>query len=224
MGLNLLEIIDSLQGEPIFFVEDGPLKQRVVEKYLEEEAHADILDFELDASVRIKRGEVSAAPTFECRLEADGFQYTSLFSVADFAADDEVIGELVERLSAYSRVDSKPGKSPAKNILRKRTGSGLLNIAEAAKALGLSHRTLKRLIPCSEIRIAEADGNKSIEEYYWEKRLIDRLITIWSAQQAEGGQKCEDLGFIAEQCCDDDLQWAKEIIAEFLQQTNLSGD
>jgi hypothetical protein len=222
MMQELQELLDGLQDELFFFLEDGPLKNRLIEKYLEEEADADILDFELEASVRIKGSGGFDVPVIECRLEADGFQYQMRFLAADFDAAESA--ELMERLRAHKPAAGEKKSRTGKNILRKRPGNGLLNIAEAATALGLSQRSLKTLIPCSEIRIAEEDGNKTIEEYYWDKELIDSLETICLAKEAGGGVQIEDVTYIAEACCDGDLQWASEVIAGFLQQCRFNGN
>ena len=46
---ELMAMLDHLQGEVFFFVEDGPLKHKLIERYLEEEeSQGDILDFELE--------------------------------------------------------------------------------------------------------------------------------------------------------------------------------
>ncbi len=222
MRLELLEMIDSLQSELFFFVEDGPLKNRIIERYLDEEADADILEIDLDAAVRIKLGEGSAGTPFECRLEAEGFEYQTLFSLSDF--DSEESAELMAQIAAHSPPMSQTNPECGKNILRKRATGKLLNIAEAAKAVGLSHRGLKSLIPCSEIRIAGEGENKSIEDYYWETELISRFVSIWSEHQAGGGPGSEDESFITERCCDGDQQWGREILSEFLRQRTVAGD
>lgn len=222
MRLELLTRIDSLQGELFFFVEDGPLKNRIIERYLEEEADAAILEFEIDASVRIKQGVGVAAASFECRLEADDFEYQTLFSLDDF--DPEESAELMAQIAAHSPPLSQTSPERGKNILRKRAAGGLLNIADAAKAVGLSHRGLKSLIPCSEIRIAGEGENKSIEEYYWETELISRFVAIWTEHQAGGGPGSEDELYIAELCCDGDRQWGREILSEFLQLRAAAGN
>ena len=59
---ELLTMLDALQGEPFFYLEDGPLKNRLVESYMEEEdVRAELPDFEHNASLRIKPG-ANAAP------------------------------------------------------------------------------------------------------------------------------------------------------------------
>ncbi len=223
MTLQLLEMIRGLQGEAFFFVEDGPLKTKLIDRYLEEQdAHADILEFDLDASVRIPLEKGSAERALKCRLEADDFLYQAVFSVGDFAADE--ISELIDRLKPHCPAPLKKEAAAGRNILRKKKGKGLLNIAEASKALGLSHRALKALIPCSEIRIAEENGDKTIEQYYWQHDLIGRFETLSAANNEGRRPKSEDVSFIAECCCDGDRQWARDTIDGFLRRRGKSTD
>jgi len=220
---ELMAMLDRLQGEVFFFVEDGPLKHMLIERYLEEEeSQGDILDFELDASLRIQQKEGTATWEIKGRLEAGDFLYQTLLAIGDFA-DDE-IGELVEQLKTLCPTPAKPKAQPGRNILRKKNGSGLLGISAAANALGLSQRDLKALIPCSEIRVGEQDGDKVIKEYYWEKDLIGRFASVGAAHKEGREANREDVTCIAEWCCDGDRQWARDLISEFLKQRHLTED
>ncbi len=219
---ELLEMVESLDSELFFYVEEGALKNRIIESYMEEEdAHAEILEFEHNLSLRVKQGENLTAPSFDCRLETADFQYRILFAVEDFAADE--ISELIDYLKPYSACPHKHTPGRDRSIIRKKQGSELLNISAAAKSLGLSRRSLKSLIPCTETRIVEKGGRKSIEEYYWDKELIDRFENLEMKQQEGCGYNREDLAFIAESCCAGDYRWAHDCISSFLQQRTLSG-
>ncbi|MCD4687750.1 MAG: hypothetical protein K8R55_00280 [Desulfuromonadaceae bacterium] len=220
---ELMAMLDRLQGEVFFFVEDGPLKHRLIERYLdEEESQSDILDFELDAALRIQRKEGTAIAKIEGRLEAGDFLYQTNFAIQDFAADE--ITELLEYWKSLCPTPSKPKARPDRNILRKKNGSGMLGISAAAKALGLSQRALKVLIPCSEIRVEEQDGEKVIEEYYWEKDLLGRFTSVGAAHKEGRDANREDVTCITEWCCDGDRQWARDLINEFLKQRHLTAD
>jgi hypothetical protein len=211
-----MAMLDRLQGEVFFFVEDGPLKHKLIERYLEEEeAQGDILDFEFDAALRIEHKEGTADAEIEARLEAGDFLYQTNFAIKDFAADEIV--ELLEYLKPLCPTTPKPKTRPGRSILRKKNGSGLLGISPAANALGLSQGDLKALIPCSEIRIAEQAGDKVIEEYYWEKDLIGKLASLGTAHKEGRQANREDVTCIAEWCCDGDRQWARDLIKEFLK-------
>ena len=220
---ELMAMLDRLQGEVFFFVEDGPLKHKLIERYLEEEEpQGDILDFELDAWLRIQQKEGTATWEIEGRLEAGDFLYQTLFIIGDFAIDE--IAELLEHLRSHYPTTPKPKTRPDRNILRKKNGRGLLGISAAANALCLSQRDLKALIPCSEIRISEQNGDKVIEEYYWEKDLIGRFASLGAAHKEGRETNREDVTCIAEWCCDGDRQWARDLISEFLKQRHLTED
>lgn len=216
---ELLKIIGGLQGELYFFLEDGPLKNKLIERYLKKaDADADFLEFGFEGSVRIRRGEGSAVPVFEARLEGDDVQYRTLFLVGDFAAAE--ITELMQQVRSLGALHRKQESGPARTILRKKKAGGLLNLAAAANALGVTPRALKALIPCSDIRISERGGDKTVEEYYWEQQLISRFETLWVERKGGRGPSSEDLTFIAEHCCDGDRQWARDTIAGFVALKN----
>ena len=222
MILKLLEMVESLHSELFFYVEEGPLKNRIIESYMEEEdAHAEILEFEHNLSLRIRPEAGSSAQIFDCRLETADFQYQILFAAEDFA-DDE-ISEMIDYLRPYSSSPQQYISGPSKSIIRKKKGSVLLNISVAAKLLGLSCRSLKSLIPCTEMRIREEGGKKTIEEYYWDKELIERFVKLELKQREGRGYDREDLAFIAESCCAGDYRWAHDCMRDFLQQQTLSG-
>lgn len=214
--MNLKQIIAALQGEVFFYLNDGALKDKLVESYLEDEdAHGDILEFEFDASLRIIPAADSTATTIEGRLELDDFLYQASFSVTDLNADET--NDLLEQLQPHCPTPSIEQNQPSKNILRKKHGNELHNIGSASTALGLSQRELKALIPCSEMRIIEKDGDKSIEGYYWNKGLIARFAALSTQHQQNQRYTDDDAAFVAEQCCDGDMKWARDIIAVFLQ-------
>lgn len=211
-----MQMIDALQGEVFFYLNDGPLKNKLVERYLEEEdAHGDILEFEFDASLRIIPAENTTAATIEGRLEMEDFLYQTSFTVADLDADEST--DLLEQLQPHCPPPRSEQDKPSKNILRKKQGNDLLNIGGASTALSLSQRALKALIPCSEMRIVEKDGDKSIEGYYWNKELIAKLEALSAQHQQSQRYTDDDAAFVAKQCCDGDIKWARDIIAVFLQ-------
>ncbi len=216
---ELLEMIDSLPEDLFFYLEDGALKNKLVEAYMErEDAHAEIREFELNASLRLRR-EAGSAPAFDCRLEANDFQYRIILAAGDFEVDE--ITELVDLLKPQCPITLRKESKPARNIIRKKKSSELLNISAATKALALSRRALKRLIPCSATRIVEEDGDKTIKEYYWDQVLIGRFASLWLKHQAGRGYNREDLSFIAQSCCDGDRRWAHDCIVGFLNQRKL---
>lgn len=214
---ELFNMIKDLPGEISFFVEDGALKDKVIENYLQRaDAHADILDFELDLSLRIKPPAGAAAPAISCRLEAGEFHCHISFSLDEFTLEERT--ELRQRLQAHSPRLRPQESGPNRKILRKKAGRGLLNSADAAMTLGLAPGTLKALIPCSDVRISQEGGEKTIEDYFWESELIERFVSIRAERDAGRRVSKEDVIAVAACCCDNDQSWAREVIAAFLQE------
>jgi hypothetical protein len=214
---ELLKILDQLQGELFFSLADGPLKNRVVESYLEKDgALVDVLEFEHQASILFKPGQESTTHVFDCRLETSDFKHQIAPAAEDFNADE--ISELINLLRPFCPLNGRQKLAPTRKIIRKKKSHNLLSIAAAAKTLNLSHRQLKALIPCSETRIVEKDGTKSIEEFYWDKELIAQFEGLWLKQQNGRGYNREDLSVIAESCCDGDRRWASDCIVRFINQ------
>lgn len=217
---KLLEMIERLPDEVFFYLEDGPLKHKLIARYRDQaDAHGELLELEHNLSLKFRRGARAATPTFDARLEADDFLYQTSFVAEDFSAAE--IAELLERLGLYAARPRRQGSQPAKNILRKQKGRDLLNIAAAARTLGLSHRRLKSLIPCSETRIVAEAGGQGIKEFYWERALVDRFAGLWVRHQQGRGYNSEDLELVAANCCDGDRRWAHDCITGFLAQCRL---
>jgi len=224
MITELRRILTEMQGEAVFFVADGALKEKLIARYMDQaDAHAEILDFEFVASYRIGR-IAESPPLFDCRLERDDFRFQTFFAPEDFAAHDAEMIELLDLLRPYSLSPRKKEARPARNIIRKKKAAGYLGIAEAARILGLSPRGLKRLIPCSELRVVEDGVARGIEEFFWEEGLIRRFESLVAKQQERRGYNSADLTFIAERCCEGDRRWARDCIVEFLRQRRVVED
>lgn len=216
--MHRLKKLNTLECDLFCYLNDGPLKDAVLDNYLDEaDAHSDIMEFNFDASLVIKgNAESAAAASITLRLECDEFLYQKSLRLTELDADQR--DELLELVTLHGPTQTTPQTSPRKNILRKKQGDNLLNIAQASKALGLSQRQLKTLIPCSEIRISDSDSGKKIEDYYWDIVLIQRLIQLHELQQQGCCYSAEEVSYIAETCCEGDVKWARDTIAIYLKQ------
>jgi hypothetical protein len=214
---ELLKIFELLHDELCFYLDDGPLKDRLIESYMaKDEAHPDFLDYEHQVSIRIKPGMTSTAPTFDYRLEISDFTYHSPIPIDDLNTAE--FTEMIELLRPFCHNSKKQKKTTASKIIRRKKHKNHLDIASAANILELSQRQLKTLIPCSTTRISDINGRKNIEEYYWEKDLIYRFNDVWSKHQQGRGYNREDVDLIATTCCDNDRLWARDCIEQFIDQ------
>ncbi len=78
MNPELTDIVNNLQDEQFFYLEDGPLKDKLIENYLDkEDAHAEILEFEHNASLRLRQGERLSLRSLIVALRQVGFTIRS---------------------------------------------------------------------------------------------------------------------------------------------------
>lgn len=197
------------------YLHDGVLKNTLLDRYLDEpDSICDILDFDFDASLIIERcGEEIA--TIILRLECDDFLYQTSLDTDTITNEQRLeIEQLVLRHSAEQRL--KLPSPPKQNILRKKRGNDLLNIAQTSQALGLSQRKTKELIPCNDLRIVADGAIQTIEEYYWDRQLIQHFTMLKQQHHNTQHYHNEDLLVIAEGCCDGDIKWAQDIVDAYL--------
>ena len=71
--------------------------------------------------------------------------------------------------------------------------------------------------------IAKLGDESGIEEYYWDRELVGRFETLWSEQRAGRRPGRETLSFIAERCCEGDMNWARGCVKAYLAQRGLGG-
>jgi len=212
---KLVKIICDLEVAPFFYVDQGLLKEKFLSHYLKEEGvSSDIFDFNLQASIQICREYGQHRPTFQCQLEYDAFVYCVEFNIDDF--DNNEIEELTEYLAEYPKRKHQKNQQQKKTILRRNIKENLLNISEAAKILVIPQKTLKTLIPCSDVCVLDNETGKSLGGFYWENELIYRLRDLRELNHGTDALKKEDVSFICEHCCDGYLSWAHDVIRNFL--------
>lgn len=213
--MYLLDRLRTLDQELFCYLNDGPLKDALLERYLDEAGcHSDIMEFDLDASLLIKVSSKTPTP-ITLRLECSEFFYQTTLTPTEL--DAEQSNELRQLLDLHWPDESVATTAPSKNIIRKKQGDNLLNIGQASKALCLSQRQIKAMIPCSEIRIVDNDSSKSIEGYYWDTQLVERFVLLREQQQQGCRYTAEDINYIAENCCEQDVKWARDTIANYLK-------
>jgi len=212
-----LQQLNELNCHLFCFLEDGPLKSALLERYLDEpDSISDMIDFDFDASLLIDNENGTSLVEITLRLEFDDFSYHTTLNTATLTADERQ--ELLMIIQQHYPDQSVRSTMPSKSIVRKKHDDNLLNTAQAARATGLSQRKVKEIIPCSDTRIVDNGTKKTIEEYYWHQSLIQRF-TLLNAQHQQGVRYTEDdITFIAENCCEGDIKWARDTIATYLKQ------
>lgn len=212
----ILQRINELNCDVFCYLHDGPLKSLLLERYLDEpDSLSDMMEFDFDASLQIKKTSETSTDEIILRLEFNDFLYQTALNAATLTVDQ--YDELRMIIQLHCPDQATRSCAPSKNIVRKKHGNNLLNIAQAAQAIGVSQRKIKEIIPCSEMRIVDNGPTKSIEGYYWDQRLIQRLSLLNKQQQQGIRYTNDDINFIAENCCEGDIKWAQDTIATYLK-------
>ena len=206
---KISDLLSNLHGHAYFRPEHGPLRERLTEAVLEavegEVAEELSEGFDLEVSVGRQDGDRESMVTFSVDLHGVVQQGELSLSRLSEPELEDLTGYL-ERLSPAAEPAEPEVKG--KHIVRKRP-EGDHHLKEAASArLKVSPEWLKSVIPCTDYSYDEIDGKKYIRDYYWSKDLIERLFKIKNSKTTP-----EDLQYVAKECCEGDLDWAKDLIA-----------
>jgi len=211
---TITDHLAQLHGYAFFRPETGALRDTLVQTVLdavEGEAAEELAEanFDLEVSIRKEEGDDSElAVSFS--VDHPGLDHTSQVALSLLSNDalqdlDGYLSRLVEA--------ALPVEVDGKAVLRKINESDHHEKGPASARLKVSPEWLKSVIPCTDYSYEEIEGKKYIREYYWSKELIERLLRIKSAKTTP-----EDLQYVASECCEGDLDWAKDLIARLKSQ------
>ena len=203
-------LLEQLHGHGYFRPEAGPLKARLTEAVLavlEEDVLEGLSEQPIDLEVSVGRQEGDDEVVIGISVDLPGLSHASelpLKALADDALEDLAgyLARLVE--SSAPAVTAEEGKA----LLRKKMEADSHEQTAASARLKVTPQWLKSVIPCTDYSYDEIDGKKFIREYYWSKELIERLFKIKSSKTTP-----EDLQYVAKECCEGDLDWARDLIA-----------
>lgn len=207
---NVTSQLAQLHGHAYFRVDEGPLKESIARIILDdvEEELAELLSdsaFGLEVSVGQQEGE--SEPTVSYSVDHPGVVYRSEIGLSRLT--DEALEDLAHNLDRMLQGDTPAQEKPASGtVLRKKQDHDHHEQDAAATRLKVSTQWLKSVVPCTDYSYEEIDGKKYIREYYWSRDLIENLVRIKSTKTTP-----EDLQYVAKECCDGDLDWAKDLIA-----------
>jgi hypothetical protein len=215
MTQNRLETVNErlakLHGYAYFRPESGPLKERLTEAVLDAlsgDVAEELAENPFDLEVNIGRQEGEEEVSLGFKVDHPGVVYRSQLSL-DLLTEAEL-----EDLAGYlvlKEDEEAPDAAAAagKCIVRKKPDDAdYLEKVPAAGRLKVSPEWLKSVVPCTEYTYDEIEGKKYIREYFWSKELIERLFRIKSSKTTP-----EDLQYVAKECCEGDVDWARDLIA-----------
>lgn len=206
---NVTSQLAQLHGHAYFRVDEGRLKESLTRIILDdvEEDLAELLsnsEFGLEVSVGQQEGE--SEPTVSYSVDHPGVVYRSEIGLSRLP--DEAMEDLALYLDRMLQGDSPAQENSASaTVLRKKQDHDHHEQDAAAVRLKVSTQWLKSVVPCTDYSYEEIDGKKYIREYYWSRDLIENLVRIKSTKTTP-----EDLQYVAKECCDGDLDWAKDLI------------
>ncbi|TSK08925.1 MAG: hypothetical protein FPO08_06415 [Geobacter sp.] len=202
--------LNNLHGHAYFRVTDGPLKECLTGIILDA-AEGDLAEqlsdgrFDLEVSVGVQEGDSEA--TIDFRVDRPGVIYRADAQVSNLS---EAALEDLTRYLAHLAQETPVVEDKAEGgvIVRKKVEHDHHEKEAAAARLKVTPQWLKSVIPCTEYSYDEIDGKKYIREYYWSRDLIERLFKIKTMKATP-----EDVQYVAQECCDGDVDWARDLIA-----------
>ncbi|HBG05830.1 MAG: hypothetical protein A2075_03360 [Geobacteraceae bacterium GWC2_58_44] len=202
--------LSSLHGHAYFRPQDGPLMKTLANELLDAvdgELAEQLSEGGFDLEVSISHQEGDSDPTVSFSVDRPGVAHTS--KIAATQLNDGALEDLAGYLTRL--VEESAPAEPAvagKTVLRKTPEGDHHEKGPASARLKVSAEWLKSVVPCTDYSYDEIDGKKYIREYFWSRDLIERLFRIKSTKTTP-----EDLQFVAQECCDGDLDWARDLIA-----------
>jgi hypothetical protein len=203
-------LLRQLHGHGYFRPETGPLKARLTESVLEtldsdalEQLSEQPIDFEV--SIGFQEGEETVI--IGVSVQHPDLTHTSELALVALAEDalEDLAGYLTRLVENATPVEASASD---KALLRKKMEEESHEQTSASTRLKVSPQWLKSVIPCTDYSYDEIDGKKFIREYYWSKELIERLFKIKCTKTTP-----DDLQYVAQECCEGDLDWARDLIA-----------
>jgi len=207
---TISDLLSRLHGHAYFRPQDGPLMQRLTQAVLDA-AEGDLAEelseggFDLEVSIGSQEGDSEAMVSFS--VDRPGVVLDSEMAVSGLPDDalEELAGYLTRLAEDAAGADPETAGT---TLVRKKPDTDHHEKGSASARLKVSPEWLKSVIPCTDYSYDEIDGKKYIREYFWSRELIERLFRIKSTKTTP-----EDLQFVAKECCEGDMDWAKDLIA-----------
>lgn len=215
-SIKIGELINKLESEIVFRPEQGNFRSKLAEIVIDngdEECEELFSKHNCDISVRIAKHTIEEGLLRFLCVSDLGEQW---FDCEISALNHAEISDLEAQISQQITPPTLASSNDAPKIILRKNVNGMYNSHQAAQRIDCSQSYLKKNIPCSDYTYREHKGAKEICEYYWSKKLIDRICHV-----KLNGVKAEDIEYIAKECCHGDLKWAEDILVS-LGYTNIT--
>ncbi len=207
---NVSAQLAKLHGHAYFRVDEGPLKESLTREILDsaEGELAELLSnssFGLEVNIGVQEGESEPAVGYSVDYPGVAHRCEILLSRLDEPALKD-LGGYLDRL--VQQAPPAQEQTASATLVRKKQDHDHHEKEAAAARLKVTPQWLKSVVPCTDYSYDEIDGKKYIREYFWSRDLIERLFKIKTTKTTP-----EDLQYVAKECCDGDLDWARDLIA-----------
>ena len=211
---TVTQCLAKLHGYTYFRPQDGALKARLSRAALdhaEDELRESLshVNFGFEASIGPQEGESDYA--IIVKVDHPGVSLTCQIGLRELTdAELEDLARYLVQPVVEEPAVAENASSHRAAVKRAAGGDddGHHEKGAAAARLKVSPEWLKSVVPCTDYSYEEIEGKKYIREYFWSKELIERLFRIKCSKTTP-----EDLQYVAKECCEGDLDWAKDLIA-----------
>lgn len=216
LSIKTVELINKLESEIAFRPEKGGFWSKLSEIVIEnreEECEALCSKHNCDISVRISKHTIEEGLLRFLCVSDLGEQW---FDCEISTLNHDEISDLEAQISQQITPPTSASSNDSPRIIIRKNVNGMYNSHQAAQKIDCSQSHLKKNIPCSDYTYREINGSKEICEYYWSKKLIDRICHV-----KLNGVNAENIEYIAKECCHGDYKWAEEILVS-LSHSNIT--
>jgi hypothetical protein len=206
----ITSLLQQLHGHGYFRPLVGPLKSRLTDAVLDA-LEGDALEqlsgqaIDLEVSIGLQDGDEDVVIGISVSQPDLTHSSELAMSALAEAALEDLAGYLARLVESAAPAETA---ETSKAVLRKKMEADSHEQTAASARLKVTPQWLKSVIPCTDYSYDEIDGKKFIREYYWSKELIERLFKIKCTKTTP-----EDLQYVAKECCEGDLDWARDLIA-----------
>lgn len=197
----------KLHGFAYFKPSEGALRDRLTKMLREALPEQAELQQPFDIEVGIGRADDETEAALVLRVDGAELSKIPQLTLAALAEDElaDLLGYLAPIAEERAADEAHPA---ATSSVPGGNDEGHHTQSTAAARLKVTPEWLKSVIPCTDYSYEEIEGKKYIREYFWSKDLIERLLKIRSTKTTP-----EDLQYVTKECCDGDMDWAKDLIA-----------
>ncbi|UFS70236.1 hypothetical protein LPW11_20470 [Geomonas sp. RF6] len=208
----IAKVLKELGGKAFVTLESGPFHTRVKEDVAEQlnEVYEDIDEAAFDVEIRLEWDANPREIAVTIRAASADFDHSRRLHAYQLSSRERstLLKELVDqkkRLQAFE--PSKP-----KVIVRKKADNSY-DLHVAAQKLDVGSEWFKKNVPCTGYNCEGGEDSKKVLNFRYHKEMVDRLCKAKDDAFDE-----TDLKYVADACCEGDIEWAREIVASLKEQ------